>query len=1245
MKVIVIKDESVDKARTKLIDSLSVQEHDLRFVREDKAGFTFEVLSCPPLVEMEISRDGLKATWKKLEPPIGPTAPPLTVEVIKQIMTKQGVVFGLKDEVIEKEVNRVLKMSNLPDSIPINLVVAEGLEALPAQAGKPKWVIDPKAFEKGLPVFARKGEAVAVCGLVSKGQEGKKVTGEVIKPAIQEEQRLVVGNGIEVIQRPQDVAYVTKCFGRLQLDQGVRIRVECKVIDKDDGLVAVVETPRLSFTGAKIIPADLLEFAKEAGVSYGYLAEPQILEQLEKVKKGLGQVVVAKGQNPVDGAAGSVKFVYQDAKSDKPMDVARAKANIVFPKETIAIIGLPTEPVAGKTVYGETLRGRNYQESPIYPGKNVVREKEGDKVLMKASSYGKVSVDADRINVENLLKVSEDSMMVTLDLFPQEKLTGSDLLNLLKDKDVLFGYEKDQLDALLEQAFAKGVRQEELVVARGKTFQKGQDATLKFNFKPEEFKTGFFQKKASVVMLAAPGDVLMEKILPIDAEDGTNVFRERIPVPAAQEGKDIPIEAGDNIKEVEVGQVGSAQDPRRILYKANALGMLIWKDPKYIDVQSTLVFDKDEKFVQLSFAPKSDFGTPVTLELIQNLAAHEGVKVNLETVEIQKVLRVPRAIGAPLTTVTIAKGVDPKEGEDSKVSYLVEFNGAPIEKFLYRAEGTKDAAPEFCDCVRPKDVLAVKTPAGQGEDGKSVFGRRLPATRGKDEPWLNGSGVDKTENKLQLFCSLPTPGYVIVEGGRITVQNPARVGKDKMSATISIFPTNNPRFKPSEDKIQQMLAGAGVKKGILKERIVDAIEECLSSEKPMIDVVVAEGKAATRGKDASFYISLDLGENVGQKREDGSVDFKSRSVYQNVKAGQLLIVKHPPQLGQEGYDVLGNVLPAMLGFEVKMEAAEGVKVSENGLEYRAAIDGIVEIHQTSIRVMPGLFVSEDISFKTGNINAGNTQVIVKGSVLPDFKVTSDRDITIEKVAEACVIEAGAAVRVRGGIIGRDKAIVRAGTNVDAFYISAGATVEAQANVVAGSEILNSKVRAGGFIQCTDGAGTVYGGELIAYAGIKARTIGAAGAETPTVIRLGENFFKQREVESKIAELGLTDQIKDFEAKARALGKELNEIYARIPEASKTDVSLSQRLQEDYRRVFEERKKVVADLEKVQKKREEILAEVPMNPDAGVTVTEIIHPGTTIIYKDVVWVLKEPMRGVEIRWNSSTSNLVSRRIQS
>jgi uncharacterized protein (DUF342 family) len=1241
VKVFVVEEESAEKAQVKLAEDLGISPTEMRCIGENQKQFSFEVLSCPATVEVEISRTGMQAIWKRISMPLGDNAPPLTPEYLIEAFKKKGVKFGFKTEAIAKEIFRITKTPGFDESSVLDVVIAEGQEPVAAQTGRPQWVINLKLFDKPAPVYAKKNEVIAKAPNATKGQEGFKVTGEIISPPVEEQFRLNTGPGIDMVRKDTETVYMTKSFGRLYYDQGVRLRLEVKTVDLQDGIKAAIETGQTSFTGAPITAADLLSVLPEQKIVHGALSVEKITEQLRNAKKWPALIVIAQGSEPKDGAAGLIRYPYQKPASDRELDTLKVENKVVFPGEILAIVPPPTEPISGQTVYGEILRGRSYNEMPIYAGKNVVQVKVNQETHFKASAYGKVFIDKDRLTVQNILKVSKDAMEVTADLFPQVKLTHQDFVGLLRDADILFGFEKEKLDADLARAFEAAKRVENFVVARGKPYQLGEDAKISFNFDQEIFKEkGMFQRKMERALLAAPGDLLMVKTLPVEAQDGMNVFREKIPVPQTMEAKDIPIKSGKLIKEVELGKEGDPKDPLRIEYRSASYGTLLWKD-RSVDIKPAIYFD-EEKSASIDLARVSDFKTPITVDLLKKIATEEGIKVDLDIPAIENVLRQPRPEDGTLTRVVFAKAIDAKHGADAVLDYQVEFNGRSVVAVI-GSKKAKDEPPMICECVMKGDVLAVKTPAGTGEDGKTIFGRKISAQRGLDEAWVFGEGIERSTDGLKLTCSLPYPGFVMVEGGRLVVRHTVKISRDKMTATMSIYPSKKPRFQPKLEKILAMIQGAGIKNGIKKEEIRQTIDDCIEQNQPVIDLVVASGKPATRGKDASFFFSFDTGDTVGELRKDGSIDFKSKSVFQNIRQGQLLLIKRPATLGEDGFDVLGNIAPATFGQDARMEPGPGVEMSANGLEYRSTRDGIVEILPKSIKVIPGLLIPEDVSLKTGNISAGAAQVFIRGSVLPDFHVNSDKDIVIEKVAEACYIEAKESVKVRGGIIGRNKGRVRAGTTVEALYVQSGATVEAVGDVIIGSEITNSIIRTAGTLLCDSGAGTIMGGEITVYNGLKAKTIGAAGSETQTTIRLGENFFLQKQAQKRVADEGIDAKIAEYEAKAKEYNKELKAIYDEIPEATKADLKKSQELQEEYKAVFDQRKEVLANLDKLQKQKAAILNDIPRNKDVVMTVFDLIHPGVTIIYRDVIWVLKEPLKGVEIRWNSATSNLISKRI--
>jgi len=382
---------------------------------------------------------------------------------------------------------------------------------------------------------------------------------------------------------------------------------------------------------------------------------------------------------------------------------------------------------------------------------------------------------------------------------------------------------------------------------------------------------------------------------------------------------------------------------------------------------------------------------------------------------------------------------------------------------------------------------------------------------------------------------------------------------------------------------------------------------------------------------------------VGTMREDGSIDFKNKNMFNMVKAGQILIIKLPPSKGDDGSDVYGNKLPSALGKDGSLQAGSGVELDPTGLEYKAAIDGVLEVSPKSIRVIPGLLVNSDVGPKTGNINSESVRVIVKGSVLPDFEVISEKEILVEKAAEGCRIQSKSQISVRGGIIGLGKALVTTEGDIEAAYITSDARVEVGGNLRVGSEVMHSKIICRGDLICTDGAGTIVGGETVVYKTLKCKSLSTQGAETPTVVVLGEDHLGFRLAEKQMKESGLADKVAQLQAELQSLAQELRLLYNQVLEAGRESPAKAAELNAQYRLLYEKHKGKIAEGEALEAQRQEVLSQYPYNKDFVLTVKEIIHPGTVLRYKGVQWAIKEPMRSVEIRWNLATSNFTSRRI--
>ena len=136
MKIMVVDAADEHSAQVKLAQDLGIGIADLKFVKAQQKRFSFEVISCPAKLEVEITRDGMKAILKRLSLPIGETAPRLDVNFVVQELNRLGVKSGIRRDIISAELLKVLKTPGFDDNAVLNWVVAEGSPAVTGSTGR-----------------------------------------------------------------------------------------------------------------------------------------------------------------------------------------------------------------------------------------------------------------------------------------------------------------------------------------------------------------------------------------------------------------------------------------------------------------------------------------------------------------------------------------------------------------------------------------------------------------------------------------------------------------------------------------------------------------------------------------------------------------------------------------------------------------------------------------------------------------------------------------------------------------------------------------------------------------------------------------------------------------------------------------------------------------------------------------------------------------------------------------------------
>jgi uncharacterized protein (DUF342 family) len=114
----------------------------------------------------------------------------------------------------------------------------------------------------------------------------------------------------------------------------------------------------------------------------------------------------------------------------------------------------------------------------------------------------------------------------------------------------------------------------------------------------------------------------------------------------------------------------------------------------------------------------------------------------------------------------IAQGVPPKPSRDASIQEKIK-----IDSDLHPVMG-KDGKADYKNVdnihqVKKGDVLAVKTPAVQGAEGRDIFGKALPAQPAKDIQFKLGANTEVGADGLTVVATVG--GYVYHQAGAICV--------------------------------------------------------------------------------------------------------------------------------------------------------------------------------------------------------------------------------------------------------------------------------------------------------------------------------------------------------------------------------------------------------------------------------------------------------------------------------------------
>jgi uncharacterized protein (DUF342 family) len=364
-----------------------------------------------------------------------------------------------------------------------------------------------------------------------------------------------------------------------------------------------------------------------------------------------------------------------------------------------------------------------------------------------------------------------------------------------------------------------------------------------------------------------------------------------------------------------------------------------------------------------------------------------------------------------------------------------------------------------------------------------------------------------------------------------------RVSEDEQHAWMHLMPKEDGTPYTKDDLID-ILHMNGVCAGI-NEDILIAMAKKEVYER---EIKVAEAVAPVEGRDGyyEYFFETDNTTKKPDIREDGSVDYQSMNMLNNVKKGDVLAKYHPAVQGTQGEDVRGGIIAVQPVKNLLPLQGKGiVRSTEDENLYLADQEGKVEYKDGRISLSNIHEITGDVDQIIGKVEFYG-DVLISGNVEAGTLIRAGKSLTIEGTVEAATLISGGDIILKRGIQGNQKAKISCRGNLYADFIE-HTQVRAGGNVEA-NIILNSEIEAEGKVILTGKKGTLIGGNVHGTQGIDCKELGN-DVEVKTIVHAGclpDVLQKKRKLLQEDGELKkaldtLTERFKEIEVKVKALG--------------------------------------------------------------------------------------------------------------
>jgi len=642
-----------------------------------------------------------------------------------------------------------------------------------AEASSPKDGKDSRfeRLSKNTEGVVKKGQILGSIVPPTKAQAGSDVKGGAIPGKDGREVPLEVSKNIELEKLGDKKIYKTQASGFIKFEDN-KINLSSLVEISKDGMKASFDFYPKMLNGKKLEPDFVKTCLAEEGVHFGTdeKALQTSIAKIEKTGMPLTAVVVAKGQPEKEGKDGYLekKWIVPGKENQKAF---------VKKGDCIAILHPPTEGKEGSDVLGTKIPARSGRSVSVAFGDGIEEIKqENTATSYRAASYGWISEDRDRFQLEWPLQISDDEMEVRGSLCREnvfgKKFQPTDIVDALKEQGIIFGVKNSTIESFLKSNDEKPL-DEDFLFANGLPAKDSLPEKLQLNIS--------FNNATGSQLLEMSKKELTER-RHLDLVKAGQVLAKLPPATKGQEGKSvfgksIPSSSPEATEKLETdSSIEFDVKSQSYLSKLVPFGYADFKD-KELKVIDPIKVAEDKLSASLSIYPPNKgkaFG--LTEEVLLQFVDHHGFKSQIEMNRFEEVVEKVMKSNTPLLNEPIIFGVAPKNGRDEVLSILIKHEQDAGERQSQHRIDYKERGA--VTNVKKGEKLVLVTKATEGSAGFDIFGQSLPARQGDTLGFNARDNVEVVETETSYEYTASINGTLIISRDGCSVYDIFYVNSD-----------------------------------------------------------------------------------------------------------------------------------------------------------------------------------------------------------------------------------------------------------------------------------------------------------------------------------------------------------------------------------------------------------------------------------------------------------------------------------